>query len=113
MALNTLLKTAVVFSSPKQEVKARIVDGATSVTLILEATGKPLEEDTIARFFDLSSSVRNSTSADILSLKPVVAERVISLYGGFVQLRNHDNTGIGINITMKKSLPVESVEAVD
>jgi signal transduction histidine kinase len=113
MALNTLLKTAVVFSSPKQEIKARIVDGGLSVTLILEATGKPLEEETIERFFELSSSVRNSTRADVLSLKPVVAERVISLYGGFVQLRNHDDTGIGINITMKKSVSDESVEVVD
>ncbi len=113
MAFSALVKTALILSAPNQEVTARIIDGETTVTLVLEAVGKPLKEDVIAGFFDLSSSVRNSTRAESLGLKPVMAERVISLYGGFVQLTNLGTTGIGINVTMKKSLPVEAVEELD
>ena len=109
MALSTLLKTAVVFSSPRQEVQARIVEGAMAVTLILEVIGNPLDEEILKQFFELSTSVRNNTRADVLGLKPVVANRVISLYGGFVQIRNNNENGIGIDITMKKSVDDEAL----
>lgn len=103
MALIALIKATILFSSPNQQVAARIIEGEAMITLILEAVGEPLNEDTIAGFFDLSSSVRNSTRAESLGLKPVVAERVISLYGGYVQLANLNSSGIAINVTMKKS----------
>lgn len=113
VALAALVKTAVAFSSPEQTVSARIIDGASTVTLVLEASGNPLDDKTIAGFFELSSSVRNSSRAESLGLKPVVTERVISLYGGFVQLTNLDSTGIVLNVTMKKSQPVKSAESGD
>ncbi|NDV62404.1 response regulator [Puniceicoccales bacterium CK1056] len=104
MSLTALAMTAVVFTDPGKSVSVRCIDGATTVTLVMESSGRILDEKTIEGFFDLSSSVRSSTQAEVLGLKPVVAERVISLYGGFVQLRNNDDKGIAINITMKKSL---------
>ena len=104
MSLTALLKTAVVFSTPGEEVVVRCIDGETTATLIMETTGKTLDEEIINGFFDLSSSARSSTPAEVLGLRPVVADRVVSLYGGFVQLRNHDDTGIVLNVTMKKSL---------
>ncbi|MEX0324121.1 MAG: response regulator [Puniceicoccaceae bacterium] len=113
VAMAALVKTVVAFSSPKQTVSARIIDGASTLTLILEASGDPLDENTIAGFFELSSSVRNSSRAEALGLKPVVAERVISLYGGFVQLTNLGSSGVGLNVTMKKSRPGETVESGD
>jgi CheY-like chemotaxis protein len=113
MSLTAFLKTAVVFTEPGRSVAFRCIDGTTTITLILETSGRILDEKTIDGFFDLSSSVRSSTRAEVLGLRPVVAERVVSLYGGFVQLRNNDDSGITINITMKKSLTQESVELVD
>ncbi|MEX0332390.1 MAG: response regulator [Puniceicoccaceae bacterium] len=104
MSLTALLKTAVIFSAPNEEVVVRCIDGDTTASLIMEVTGKTLDDDIIAGFFDLSSSTRSSTPAEVLGLRPVVADRVVSLYGGFVQLRNHDDSGIVLNVTMKKSL---------
>ena len=109
MSLAALLKTAVVFSAPGQEVVVRCVDGETTITLIMEAAGKTLEEEAIAGFFDLSNSARSSTRAEVLGLKPVVADRVVSLYGGFVKLQNHDDNGVALNVTMKKSALTEPV----
>jgi K+-sensing histidine kinase KdpD len=103
MSLTALLMTAAVFTQSGQSVSVICSDEADTVTLILESTGRELDEKTIDGFFDLSSSVRSSTRAEILGLKPVVAERVISLYGGTVELRNQQDKGIAINITMKKS----------
>ena len=110
MAMSALVKTAVAFTAAGQEVTFRCIDAAKSITLVIEATGKTLDDETIANFFELSSSIRNSTRAEVLGLKPVVAERVVSLYGGFVQLRNQ-NDGIALNVAMKKSLAAEGVEA--
>ena len=105
-ALTALVDTAVTFAAPKEQVSIRCIDGATSITLVAEAKGKPLSDEAIAGFFDLSSTVRSSTRAEVLGLKPVVAERVISLYGGFVQISTMEEDGTAINITMKKSMPV-------
>jgi K+-sensing histidine kinase KdpD len=113
MSLAALLKTAVVFSAPGEEVTVRCIDANTTITLVMEATGKTLDEEIIAAFFDLSSSARNGTRAEVLGLKPVVAERVISLYGGFVQMLNRNADGIAVSVTMKKALPAEPVEVVD
>jgi len=113
MSLAALVKTAVVFSASKEEVAVRCIEGATTITLVIESTGKPLDEEIIEGFFDLSSSVRSGTWAEVLGLKPVVAERVIALYGGFVQLHNLDTKGIALNVTMKKSLPAEDDDMVD
>ena len=111
-SLTALLKTAIVFSAPGQEVTIRCIDGTATVTLVIEATGKTLKEETIAGFFDLSSSARSSTPAEVLGLRPVVADRVFSLYGGFVQLRNRNADGIALNVALRKSIPAEPVEVV-
>jgi DNA-binding response OmpR family regulator len=113
MSLTALLKTAAAFSDSGQEVTVRCIDETTTISLVIEATGKPLDEAVLAGFFDLSSSARNGSRAEVLGLKPIVAERVVSLYGGHVELRNRDANGIALNVAMKKSLPQPPVEVID
>lgn len=113
MSLIALLKTVAVFSNPGEEVAVRCIDGATTITLVMESVGRPIDKAVIAGFFDLSSSARNGSRAEILGLKPVVAERIFSLYGGSVKLSNQDANGISLIVEMKKSLPSQAVEAAD
>jgi DNA-binding response OmpR family regulator len=110
MALTALINTAVTFTAPKEKVSIRCIDGTATTTLVVEAAGKQLSDEIIAGFFDLSSTVRSSTRAEVLGLKPVVAERVIVLYGGFVKISNVEDLGTAMNITMKKSGLVPSGE---
>jgi two-component system sensor histidine kinase/response regulator len=105
MAIETLVKTSVLFTSPGERTSVRLAEDLETVTVIIEGNGKCLREDEIAGFFDMSSSVRNGTYADELGLKPVLAERVITLYGGCVQIRNLNPAGIEIKIVMIKTLP--------
>lgn len=105
MSLTALLMTAIVLTDERQPSGVFCIEESTTVTLIFESAGRVLDDQTIEGFFDLSSSVRSSTRAEVLGLKPVVAERVISLYGGSVQLATREDKGMVINIKLKKSLP--------
>lgn len=103
-SLTAMLMTAVVFTDSGQALTIICSEETDTVTLTLEPAGKQLNEKTIEGFFDLSSSVRSSTRAEILGLKPVVAERVFSLYGGSVHLQNQEGKGTVIQIKLKKSV---------
>ncbi len=108
MALTTLVRTAVALNAAGEEVRFRCIDETNTLTLVIEAAGKPLDEKAMAGFFDLSSSARCSTRVEALGLKPIVAERVVSLYGGSVQLRNQDAGTIALDVVLKKAFPAES-----
>ena len=61
-----------------------------------------LDEETTESFFGVFSTARNRSVSESLGLKPAVAERIVSLYGGAVQLQNRPPHGTEIRIALMK-----------
>ncbi|MFI4913376.1 MAG: response regulator [Sedimentisphaeraceae bacterium JB056] len=87
-AMKTLLKLAVCFTKSENTVNGDIFekDGNIHIKFNLDDLHLSIEE--AANFFDITSSIRASSYAEDLGLAPVVAQRIISLLGGDVNLIN-------------------------
>ncbi|MEN8254139.1 MAG: response regulator [Verrucomicrobiota bacterium] len=101
-ALTSLLQTAIAFTACDQTVAVSYDGDADKATVTMEGRGRGLSSEAAAGFFDVFGTVRNSTSAEVLGLKPAVAERIISLYGGNVQIRSLACQGVELKIVLQK-----------
>jgi len=97
-ALTSLMQTAAAFTKPDQTVAFRCMDEGDRLVLTITGKGRGLDAEAASGFFDVFSTVRNTTYAEMLGLKPVVAERIISLYGGSVHMANLDPEGVELTI---------------
>lgn len=102
-ALTSLLQTAAAFTDPGTRVAIRVEETTEHIAVTLMAQGHPLDAADAANFFEVFSDVRSRTAAEPLGLKPAVAERIISLYGGKVQLAAPAEGGTEIRIALKKA----------
>ena len=102
-AIVSLLQTVAAFSKDSGGVSLAYQDESSFTTIILGAQGESLEEETMAKFFDVYGSVRTYSSAEPLGLKPAVAERIVSLYGGRVEMAALPPQGIQMRIALHKS----------
>jgi len=62
-----------------------------------------IPEKLIPQFFDVLSIGEAIVPGGDLGLRPAVAERIISLFGGSVTVENLDPNGIRLNVHLKSS----------
>jgi two-component system, sensor histidine kinase and response regulator len=99
--LESLLETAVKFSSEDEavEVSTRVLSGC--LEILVESNGKIIPGHLVATFFDLFSISESSTPGRDLGLGPSMAYRVLSLFGASVAVANRDPSGIRLTISFK------------
>lgn len=105
-ALELLLKTALCFTHVGQKVTIGIEQSASELALTFCGRGSGIDEKYLASFFDVFSSVRSQTYAEVLGLSPALAERIFSLYGGKLSITNATSyEGVEISLRLPFSLP--------
>jgi two-component system sensor histidine kinase/response regulator len=98
-AIQTLLETAVKFSTAGQSVRLFHQHGAHAVCLVIQSAGHAIPAGALPRFFDVFSIGEAITvGGDDLGLGPPLASRILSLFGGFVTVQNREPTGIQIQV---------------
>ncbi|MBN2162699.1 MAG: hybrid sensor histidine kinase/response regulator [Pontiellaceae bacterium] len=102
-ALQSLFQTAVALARPSTQVMLQFAeDDSPLVILRLSGQSDLLDEKGMDCFFDVSSTSRICSPAEYLGLRPVVAERIVALYGGFVALHAVTDTRFELEIGLKK-----------
>jgi DNA-binding response OmpR family regulator len=99
-AFSYLLETAAKFSAGEPLV-LRCRRTALSVELAISAKGRTIPDELIADFFDVFSVSKPIRAAGELGLGPPVAQRIISLFGGSVILRNDVPAGLSFIVTCR------------
>jgi len=102
-ALEALLETGVRFSKPGSVINLSISTSEAGVALTIETTGRLIPEKLIPQFFDVLSIGEAIVPGGDLGLRPAVAERIISLFGGSVTVENLDPKGIRLSVHLKSS----------
>ena len=103
-ALEALLETGVKFSQPGSVIKFSMTTSEAGVLLTIETTGHAIPGKFIPRFFDVLAIADTIAPGGDLGLRPALAERIISLFGGSVTVENLDPAGIRFNIRLKSGL---------
>ena len=85
-AMETLIRLATAFSREKQKAQITGAVEALTVRVRLALDDLSLTEAQAADFFELESSARRSSTAEILGLAPVVADKIIAAFGGKISL---------------------------
>ena len=102
-ALEALLETGVRFSKPGSVMNLSISTSETGVLVTIETTGRLIPEKLIPQFFDVLAIGEAIVPGGGIGLRPAVAERIISLFGGSVTVKNIDSHGIRLNVHLKSS----------
>ncbi len=97
-AFSSLLETAVRFSSG-EPVTVACKRTPLSVEIAICARGHIIPDDMLADFFDVFSASRPIKDVGDLGLGPPVAQRIISMFGGSVEVRNEDPSGVSFIAT--------------
>jgi K+-sensing histidine kinase KdpD len=100
-ALEALLETAIRFSKPGGVIALSAPSSDSGVLLQIEAAGQAIPEKFLPRFFDVLAIAEAMFPGGDLGLRPAVAERIISLFGGSVSIENLDPAGIRLNVRLK------------
>lgn len=103
-AVESLLKTAVKFAVAGSTITVSCDETQEQLRICTSSEGIELEPEVIDNFFDVFSSVRSYTYAEELGLSPVVAERIVSLYGGSLTVENESEIkGVKLQMTLLKT----------
>ena len=102
-AFEALLETAVRFSKPGGVVALSTVVSESGVSLVIETAGLAIPEDLLPRFFDVLAIAEAIFPGGDLGLRPAVAERIVSLFGGSVSVENLDPAGIRLTVRLKSA----------
>lgn len=100
-AFASLLQTVLAFTVREQTITFCCTAEPDWVTITMQGQGQSLDSEA-ADFFSVFGSTRNSTHTEELGLKPAVAERIISLYGGSVQIESQPPQGVAVRIRLQK-----------
>ena len=100
-ALEALLETAIKFSKPAGVIRLTGDDSGAGISLTIEAAGRAIPDKFLSRFFDVLAITDPIVPGGDLGLRPAVAERIISLFGGSVTVENLDPNGIRLNVRLK------------
>lgn len=100
-ALEALLETAVKFAKPGSVIRFSTGPSESGVLLMIETTGPVVPEKFLFQFFDVLTIADAIVPGGDLGLRPAVAERIISLFGGSVTVENLDLPGIRLNVRLK------------
>lgn len=99
-ALEALLETAIRFSKPGGLVALCASVSQSGVLLQIDASGHEIPETLLSRFFDVLAIAETMFPGGDLGLRPAVAERIISLFGGAVSVENLAPAGIRLNVRL-------------
>jgi two-component system sensor histidine kinase/response regulator len=102
-ALDALIETAVKFSERGEMVRVSLESGPGSQRLIVDSHGRTIAEPQLARFFDLFSIGEALTPGGDLGVRPALAQRILSLFGGSVSVGNREQAGKGLTIWLQKA----------
>ncbi len=92
-AFSSLFETAIKFSQASP-VTVSCRRKQTSVEISICAKGHSIPVDMLLNFFEVFSASKPIKGVGDLGLEPPVAQRIISLFGGSVEVRNEDPAGI-------------------
>ena len=106
-ALDALVETAVKFSADGATV--RLSRGAAPASrIIIESQGRAIPESALTKFFELLSITEAITPGGDLGVRPALAHRILSLFGGSVSVANLAPPGIRLTIALKDANPQAS-----
>jgi len=94
IALHGLLETAVKFSQEGGTVRLACEVAPDSLRLIIESHGRAIHTSVIGKFFDIFSISEGTALGEDLGLRPALACRILSLFGGMATVKNCDPPGI-------------------
>ncbi|MCP4699794.1 MAG: hybrid sensor histidine kinase/response regulator [Gammaproteobacteria bacterium] len=100
-AFHDLLKTAVKFANKDTMVRLSCRQEEGVCHIGIDTTGQNIPEEYIDKFFEVFSIVQPLTAAGDLGLTPPVAERIISLFGGSVTVKNRKPAGLSFSVRLK------------
>ena len=100
-ALQSLLETAVKFANSGEMVRLIKADVCGGPRLLIEATGRAIPAELLPRFFEVLAIGQAVTPGGDLGLAPVVAERILRLFGGAVTVENREPPGIRLCVCLK------------
>ena len=102
-ALEALLETAIKFAKAGTTIRFSGTDLETGILLTIEASGRSILEKYLPRFFDVLAIADPIIPGGDLGLRPAVAERIITLFGGSVTAENLDPAGIRLTVRLRSS----------
>jgi len=96
-AVDTFVMVAACFSS-RDRIRMSFSQKRDNAHICFYMDNMNLDRNKAKSFFDIMSTVRSSSYAENLGLAPVVAERIITLYGGKVNLFHKDNRSGSLDV---------------
>jgi len=103
-AMQALIETAVRFSAPGEMVRLVCQPVEDSFEVTIESRGQTIFAAAIPKFFDIFTIAEAITPGVDVGLGPVVAFRIISLFGGSVKVENQIPAGIRLTVMLKNTL---------
>lgn len=103
-ALSAILKTAVKLCDPGKSVSIGCDSDGDEVTFTVEVMGRQLPDDALANFFEVFSVGKRITHDCDLGLAPPVAERIVSMLGGSLTIRNQTPDGVCFALRIRRGL---------
>jgi two-component system sensor histidine kinase/response regulator len=103
-AMRALIEAAVKFSEAGETVRLACQPVEDSFEVTIESRGRTLPVPAIPKFFDIFTIGEAVTPGGDLGLGPAVAFRILSLFGGSVNIENQIPAGIRLTIVLKSSL---------
>ena len=101
-ALSELLKTAIKFSNKNGTVTLSFQSEENEVHIGIHTTGWTIPEEFMDKFFEVFSIVEPITPGGDLGLAPPVAERIITLFGGSVTVKNRESAGVSFEVNLER-----------
>jgi two-component system, sensor histidine kinase and response regulator len=98
-ALHALLETAVKFSMEGEIVSLSHEFVPDSPRVIIESRGRSIPISALGRFFDVFSIGEAMTPGGDLGVGPALAYRILSLFGGSVNVVNRTPSGIALTVS--------------
>jgi two-component system heavy metal sensor histidine kinase CusS len=100
-AIASLLRILIKHAQPDSEILLTIDSGESHIRLIFQSQGQSLKEDQLKEFFALFSE--KGKGYGLGGFDGAIAERIIVLCGGSVNIRSADPPGLLINVVLKRS----------
>jgi CheY-like chemotaxis protein len=104
-AMRALLETAVKFSREGKIVSLTHEIAADATRVVIESYGFTISSTAMSKFFNAFSTGETLTPGGDLGLRPALASRILSLFGGSVSVANLDSPGIRLTISLKSVAP--------
>jgi len=102
-ALQALIEAGMKVASAGSLLRLRLETAGGAVRILIEADGKTVPAAYIKKFFEVFSMPETSLAGVNLGLRPAVAHRILTLFGGSAEISNQDSRGIRLTACMNTS----------